>query len=482
MVRLSHAVLSRAHRFLLELHAADSMAMLRRQIPQGLGRLIACDRAATNEFQTGGDRRVLPSPVPAYWPRYGPVMVKHADDHPLINPSVAPVMHRAMTFSDFQRTSGWRRSTLYNEYHLPVGAKQQLAVSVTNLGSVRFILNCNRWGRDFSASDRAVMELISPHVELACRNATTLERFRAGSTIEDYGESSCADTVTVDDRARVVGDPSPGARNLLRKYLGADAGAGSILPELLRAWLRAQRAELKSIAALERAPEPLHVRNEKSLVARLVQATTGGAVILLEEKGPAPSAFTNERLARDVLQLADALGVVRFVVCGHSFGGKVAMRLAALAPERVAGLVLIGAVGPGKVPLTCEAVDPILDRATDVAFVRESFRPWFSVWPRPELDRSLENFARTPGWAHRAVCEIALWTDITAELTSLSAPALLIAGEHDPVYGPAYRREAVMPVLAHAQMATIDCGHGLILERPEEIATQCERFLGGLNC
>jgi pimeloyl-ACP methyl ester carboxylesterase len=58
------------------------------------------------------------------------------------------------------------------------------------------------------------------------------------------------------------------------------------------------------------------------------------------QSDPTPSSFTNERLARDVLQLADELGLPHFVVAGHSFGGKVALKLAAMGPARVAGLML----------------------------------------------------------------------------------------------------------------------------------------------
>ena len=193
-----------------------------------------------------------------------------------------------------------------------------------------------------------------------------------------------------------------------------------------------------------------------------------------------PSTFSNQRLASDVLQLADTLGVQRFVVVGHSFGAKIAIELAAIAPMRVAGLVLIGALGPAAVPLDRDAVEAILNRVHDIAFVRDFFRSWIAVWPRAEIDSWLENFVKTPLWVHRAVCETALWTDITAETRNITTPALVIAGEHDPVYGPAYQRAAVLPAVPHARMIMVDCGHGLILERPEEIAGHCELFLGSL--
>ncbi len=196
----------------------------------------------------------------------------------------------------------------------------------------------------------------------------------------------------------------------------------------------------------------------------------------------AASLFTIERLARDVLNLADLLGFDRFAVAGHSFGGKVALRVAALAPQRVIGLTLIGGVGPGLVALERPMIDGILQRAAEVNFVREVFRGWFHVWPRVEIDDALERFARTPAWVLRAVCESALWSDIAAEVGEVTAPALVIAGDGDPVYGPAYQEQAVRPFLPNATLVTIaECGHGLILERPEEIAGHVERFLGQLR-
>jgi pimeloyl-ACP methyl ester carboxylesterase len=194
----------------------------------------------------------------------------------------------------------------------------------------------------------------------------------------------------------------------------------------------------------------------------------------------APSAFTSERLARDALQLADELGIHCFVVIGHSFGGKIALKIAAMAPQRIRGLVLLGAVGPGKVSLERDVVEAILSRAGEIAFVRDCFRSWFSVWPRAEIDRSLEAFARTPVWALRASFETALWEDITSDATLLTPAALVLTGEHDPVYGPPYQRSAVLSALRHAELHTVDCGHGMYLERPAEIAVLCEQFVESL--
>ncbi len=58
--------------------------------------------------------------------------------------------------------------------------------------------------------------------------------------------------------------------------------------------------------------------------------------------------LTVDRLADDVAAVANRLGLYDFVLVGHSLGGTVAIDYAAGHPDRVAGLLTIGA--PGKVP------------------------------------------------------------------------------------------------------------------------------------
>ena len=58
------------------------------------------------------------------------------------------------------------------------------------------------------------------------------------------------------------------------------------------------------------------------------------------ESGPG-ARWTIDAFAGDVLAVADALGLARFVLVGHSFGATVAMTAAAMAPARVLKQVLL---------------------------------------------------------------------------------------------------------------------------------------------
>jgi len=64
-----------------------------------------------------------------------------------------------------------------------------------------------------------------------------------------------------------------------------------------------------------------------------------------------PTHYTADAYAADAVGVMDACGVERAVVVGLSLGGVYALRLAALAPERMLGAVLVGAALPLASPL-----------------------------------------------------------------------------------------------------------------------------------
>lgn len=93
--------------------------------------------------------------------------------------------------------------------------------------------------------------------------------------------------------------------------------------------------------------------------------------------------------ARFVIALMDRLGVRRFILAGNSLGGEVAWRTALLAPERVAGLILVDAAGQDVAPTSTPigflaARVPVLNRLLD----------W--VLPRAVVVSSLHNVYGDP--------------------------------------------------------------------------------------
>jgi pimeloyl-ACP methyl ester carboxylesterase len=103
--------------------------------------------------------------------------------------------------------------------------------------------------------------------------------------------------------------------------------------------------------------------------------------------GPSASGdYRGDTYARFVLDVMDQLQVRRFAVGGNSLGGEVAWRMALMAPQRVAKLILVDAAGQAldaqsvpvgflvaNVPVLNHVLDWVLPRAMVVASVRNVY-------------------------------------------------------------------------------------------------------------
>ena len=90
----------------------------------------------------------------------------------------------------------------------------------------------------------------------------------------------------------------------------------------------------------------------------------------------APAARSGQvaALGQDVLDLADELGIERFVLVGQDWGSRAAHAVAVLAPERVTGLVVM-ATGYGPGPEDGEAC------------LRQAHGFWYQWWFHTEMGR-----------------------------------------------------------------------------------------------
>ena len=73
------------------------------------------------------------------------------------------------------------------------------------------------------------------------------------------------------------------------------------------------------------------------------------------------------RYARDVGRALDELGVDRFALAGHSFGGAVATSLTEQRPDQVASLLLIAPAGYGRIGLAELVSRPVIETAARAA-------------------------------------------------------------------------------------------------------------------
>ena len=187
-------------------------------------------------------------------------------------------------------------------------------------------------------------------------------------------------------------------------------------------------------------------------------------------------------LASDCMALVQALGLDRYVLVGHSMGGKVVQLLASARPAGLAGAVLVAPAPPNPQILAPEAhevqkhaYDSAETVAGAIAFLTE--RPLPDTLRRQVIEDSLRgSVAARYGWPNEVQLE-----DIAEAAETIRVPTLVLAGAKDRERSLAAQRSEVVSRIAGAKLVVIPgAGHLLPLEAPEEVAAAIEAFLSGL--
>lgn len=206
-----------------------------------------------------------------------------------------------------------------------------------------------------------------------------------------------------------------------------------------------------------------------------------------------PAAYSLERLAADILHVADGAGLESFRLLGHSMGGMVARKVVLAAPDRVEALVMMDST-PGPVP----GFDPaLLELAADVALgegkdalkalldmVQPLTTPAYErmVVERPGfqeyVDRKWENLSAVM-WGSLARAIGRQSDDLAALAEALAVPLLVLVGEQDgPFVEASHAMHAAIP---GTRLVVIPgAGHSPQFENPDAWIDALTEFLASL--
>jgi 3-oxoadipate enol-lactonase len=191
--------------------------------------------------------------------------------------------------------------------------------------------------------------------------------------------------------------------------------------------------------------------------------------------------YSLDRLARDMLAVADELGSQQFVVVGFSMSAKFAQYLPCIAPARIRGQVLVAGCPTGEIPFPSETHQDWISRAGSRDRLLELTR-WFLTQPveADVLERWADDAVKVPHTILDESLTTCLRTSFTDRLANMP-PTLVVGGLHDPIMGPELLRTAVVAAIPGARLALVDSNHEIPIERPRELAGLLEAFLAGLR-
>ncbi len=194
-----------------------------------------------------------------------------------------------------------------------------------------------------------------------------------------------------------------------------------------------------------------------------------------------PGEYSIEMLGRDILGLADALGISQFAFCGLSLGGAIGQFVAAHAPERVTHLVLAN-TSPQFGPranwetridsVTKNGMAAIVDLAMQRLFSPETLA---KDDPYAASIRSI--LLGTDPVGYLGCCAALRDVDHTNLLRKIKCPTLVISGDRDVSTPWKGHGEILAREIAGAKALHLSAAHLSNLERPRSFTAALFDFL-----
>jgi len=211
--------------------------------------------------------------------------------------------------------------------------------------------------------------------------------------------------------------------------------------------------------------------------------------IALDQRGwgRSPAATTGyalEDLANDAQAVINELDLESYILVGHSMGGKVSQLLASRRPRGLIGLVLVAPAPPSPMAVPLDVRQGMVHaydtRESIIATVKQVLAPG-GLAPEDLEAVITDSLAGAPA-AKKAWPLEGSQEDISAALSRINVPVLVVSGEDDRVDPPAVLRRELLSRISQAQLVVLPgVGHLSPLEAPAQLATIITAFALGVT-
>lgn len=191
--------------------------------------------------------------------------------------------------------------------------------------------------------------------------------------------------------------------------------------------------------------------------------------------------YTLERLGRDVVELAESLGVTSFAFCGLSLGGMTGQWIAANAPDRITRLVLANTSAKFPDPSIMEArrrtvlesgVAAVADAVLGRFFMASTLAS-----PNAHVASIRTVLLATNPVGYAGCCAAVRDLDTRAIIGKITVPTLVIAGDNDMSTPWVGHGDMLAAGIAGAKAVRLPTAHLSNIERPVEFTSALLGFL-----
>lgn len=171
----------------------------------------------------------------------------------------------------------------------------------------------------------------------------------------------------------------------------------------------------------------------------------------------------------------------RFSVAGHSMGGRVALEVFRMAPERVERIALLDTGVHPRGPAEQAKRQELIDLAYSEGMAALAAR-WLPPMLHPNHSALLEPLTEmvkrsTPESFENQQRALLNRPDARTVLPAIQCPALVLCGKQD-TWSPVAQHEEIAAAIAGAKLVVIDeCGHMAPAEQPAQVTAALREWM-----